>query len=203
MERERRFIPVQELRVVKKNDEPPKIEGYTAVFNSLSEDLGGFKERISAGFFKAALNVSDPRALFNHDSNYVLGRAKAGTANFKEDRTGLHLSIVPPDTQFARDLLVSIERGDIDGMSFGFTVNQDGDQWDEADGEVIRTLLPGGCRELFDGGPVTFPAYPETTAAVRDRFNEFKSAATSGEDKDAIVRRNRNLQTQALAAEEI
>ncbi len=167
MEKEIRTVNI-EYRVDR--EEKPIISGYAAVFNSESEDLGGFTEFIEPGAFKEALKTSDTRALFNHDSNFVLGRESAGTLSLKEDSTGLHMDITPPDTQFARDLMVSIERGDINQQSFGFTVETD--EWTEKDKKVTRTIKKVG--RLYDVSPVTYPAYPDTTVAVRslDKYKE-------------------------------
>jgi HK97 family phage prohead protease len=167
---ERRAFAV-ELRVVREADKKPVIRGHAAVFNALSEDLGGFREQIAPGAFREAVQVDDVRALFNHDANLVLGRNKAGTLRLSEDSTGLAIEIDPPDTQYARDLMVSMERGDITQMSFGFTTKKGGQRWQERDGDVpLRTLTDVS---LFDVSPVTFPAYPQTDVALRS-LNEFK-----------------------------
>lgn len=164
-EKETRTITVPELRVVRKDDGAlPKIEGYAAVFNSDSEDMG-FVERIAPGAFKGALKRSDARALFNHDPNYVLGRQSSGTLTLKEDKTGLFMSVQPPDTQLIRDMVLSpIERGDITQQSFGFTI--EADEWEglETD-KPIRTITK--IRELWDVSAVTYPAYPDTTVGLR------------------------------------
>ena len=188
---ERRFIPngAAEIRLVKKEDEPTKIVGYFAKFNSLSENLGGFSEIIEPGFFRDALKNSDTVDLLNHDSNYVLGRTSAGTLRLIEDKVGLRYECDAPDTQIIKDLVISpIERGDITGNSFGFTLNGDGDTWEEDDdGRVIRTLKAGGCKDLFDGSQVTFPAYPDTDVALRSLDNFKKSAATRGGNQGATA----------------
>ena len=153
--------PRWEIRQEK--DGPPKIVGYSAVFNSWSKDLGGFTEQISPGAFGNALKSSDVRALLNHDKNYVLGRQSAGTLRMIEDDKGLLTEIDPPDTQWARDLMVSIRRGDISDQSFGFRVKTD--EWRDEQGKTTRTIKE--FEQLFDVSVVTFPAYPETTVAVR------------------------------------
>lgn len=162
---ERRNFIVEELRVVRAkddSDEPAKIMGHAAVFNTLSQDLGWFREKIDPGAFAESIKEDDIRALFNHDPNFVLGRNTANTLKLSEDDTGLAVEIAPPDTQVARDLLVSIERGDVSQMSFGFrTIDQ---AWEIVDEEDIRTLKKA---KLFDVSPVTFPAYTETDVAVR------------------------------------
>lgn len=141
----------------------PLISGHAAVFNQLSEDLGGFREQIAPGAFKRTLRNADVRALFNHDSNYVLGRSKAGTLTLAEDLEGLAIQVQPPETTWAGDLMTSMERGDLDQMSFGFRTIKD--KWESGEGGLqLRTLLEV---ELVDVSVVTFPAYPQTDAAVR------------------------------------
>lgn len=159
---ERRSYNLQEFRVDAQEGIPPKIYGHAAVFDQLSEDLGGFRERIAPGAFANTLQNADIRALFNHDANFVLGRNKSGTLRLKEDITGLAIEIDPPETTFAKDLQISMRRGDISQMSFGFLTKND--SWNKVDGEWIRTLLEV---ELFDVSPVTYPAYTQTDVAVR------------------------------------
>ena len=156
MKTEKRSFP-SELR-----SKSGKLCGYAAVFNSNSENLG-FVERIAPGAFSNALRNSDPRALFNHNPDYVLGRKSAGTLKLKEDDKGLYIEIDPPDTTWANDIRKSIQRGDIAEMSFGFTVKED--IWDE--GNQVRTITEIG--ELFDVSPVTFPAYQSTTIEARSK----------------------------------
>jgi hypothetical protein len=98
-------IEAEELRISEMNGEA-EISGYAAVFNSLSENLGGYREIIRPGAFRNGLTDPDIRALWNHDTNYVLGRTGAGTLRVEEDARGLKISIKPPDTQWARDLRV-------------------------------------------------------------------------------------------------
>jgi HK97 family phage prohead protease len=163
--RERRFTGSCELRAVAPEDGGrKKIAGHAAVFNSLSEDLWGFREKIAPGAFKNALANSDVRALLNHDPNFVLGRMKNGTLRVREDEAGLAVEIDPPETGWANDLLVSIGRGDISQMSFAFRVGED--SWETVDGINIRTIL--SFDEIFDASPVTYPAYPDTNVSLRD-----------------------------------
>jgi len=161
---ERRTIDLTEIRLISENEKQPVIRGYAAVFDKFSDDLGGFVEKIARGAFQKSLKSDDVRALFNHDPNYVLGRTKPGTLRLTEDDKGLAIEIDPPETQWARDLQVSIDRGDISQMSFGFRVVSD--DWKHVNGKVSeRTLIEV---RLFDVSPVTFPAYPQTTVKVRD-----------------------------------
>jgi len=179
IKKELRILKTAELRVKRNGDELPKIEGYAAVFNKDSEDMG-FIERIAPGAFKNSLKTSDVRALFNHDSNIILGRKSSGTLELKEDKKGLFMSVTPPDTQLVRDMVLSpIERGDVTQQSFGFTVQSD--DWDYRDNEPsIRTITE--IRELFDVSPVTFPAYPDTAVALRSLDKIKSDVATDATD---------------------
>lgn len=164
---ERRAFLVEGLKVEKRDDGTRKIVGHAAVFNSLSEDLGGFREQIIPGAFLEAIEKDDVRALFNHDPNFVLGRNRAGTLTMKEDARGLAIEIVAPGTQTIQDLVVApIERGDVSQMSFAFSVKPGGQDWAKDDeGGVVRTLKK---LRLFDVSPVTYPAYAATDVAVRE-----------------------------------
>lgn len=153
--------------------EPPRIDGTAAVYNKLSEDLGGFREIIEPGFFDDVLK-DDVRALFNHNDDQVLGRTRAGTLLLEDTERGLDVHITPPDTQIGRDTLTLIRRRDITQMSFAFTVKHPGgDEWiREKDGTIKRVLKRGGAARLYDVSPVTYPAYPQTSVNVRSKIAE-------------------------------
>src|SRR5574344_2194519 len=172
---ERRCVILKELRVidVAEATNEPCIEGYASVFDSWSEELGGidpFREKVVKGAFAQTIQEDDIRALFNHDPNYVLGRNKSGTLTLQEDEKGLLVRIIPPKTQWARDLLVSINRGDITQMSFGFTVELD--RWSYENGVDVRELLKV---KLFDVSPVTYPAYSETECGIRSQKEVYET----------------------------
>jgi len=197
--KELRILKTAELRVKRNGDELPKIEGYAAVFDKNSEDMG-FIERIAPGAFKNSLKTSDVRALFNHDSNIILGRKSSGTLELKEDKKGLFMSVTPPDTQLVRDMVLSpIERGDVTQQSFGFTVQSD--DWDYRDNEPsIRTITE--IKELFDVSPVTFPAYPDTAVALRSLDKIKKDGSTAAEATATRAKdENVNLEIDLLTAE--
>jgi len=165
---ERRCFALQELRA-ETEGEKRVIRGHAAVFDSLSEEIFGFREKIAQGAFSESIKKDDVRALFNHSANFVLGRNRAGTLRMKEDDQGLSVEIDPPDTQIARDVMTSIERGDITGMSIGFFTKEE--KWERGSNKEpdIRTLLRVS---LVDVSPVTFPAYPETDVDVAKRSHE-------------------------------
>lgn len=137
--------------------------GYAAVFDSESEDLGGFRETIAPGAFKRSLNQRkrDLKAFVNHDWGRLLGTRKAGTLVLKEDDYGLRAEIELPDTQDGRDIAALTARGDIHAMSFGF-VPVDVEQKDNGKTQRIREA------RLMEVSPVTaWPAYSATTAGMR------------------------------------
>lgn len=140
-----------------------KMVGYAAKYNERSVDLGGFFEVLAPGAFDRAIREShDVRALVDHDPSKILGRTKAGTLSLRTDDVGLLAEVDMPDTQIARDLQVSIERGDVSGMSFGFFVVTD--EW-KSDGKVPTRVVRD--LELFDVSAVTYPAYPQTEVSMR------------------------------------
>lgn len=179
-----RTLPIEELRI-NTLEEKKYIQGHAAVFDSWSETLGGifpFKETVRKGAFTDSIIKDDIRALFNHNSSMVLGRNRAGTLELKEDDKGLYVKIIPPDTQMASDLMILIERGDINQMSIGFQVLEE--EWSTAGGIDIRELKKV---KLFDVSPVTFPAYPETDVGVRamESYESYKAEIRSiKEQKD-------------------
>jgi uncharacterized protein len=182
---ERRAFVVEGLEVEEREGKVAIMRGHAAVFNQLSEDLGGFREQIVPGAFVEAIERDDVRALVNHDSTLILGRNRAGTLKLKEDERGLLVEIDPPDTQYARDLLVSMKRGDITQMSFGFTVKPGGQDWaKDEEGRTIRTLKK---LRLFDVSPVTYPAYPQTDIAARS-FNEFQQTVSACAERQMRMR---------------
>ena len=164
---ERRVATASGLTVVQDPTTPAnglRLNGYAVVWDALSANLGGFKERIRKGAFEASLQRDDQRALFCHESAYVLGRKSASTLTLKEDAKGLFFSILPPDTGWARDLLVSIPRRDISQCSFGFTVDPNGDTWSRQGSMAIREVLKATLAEI---SIVSFPAYEATSVFVR------------------------------------
>jgi uncharacterized protein len=180
-ESECRFFPAEdvtaELRIEKRDGKASLITGYPAKFNKLSRNLGGFRERILPGAFTRTLaENADVRGLINHNPDLILGRTAAGTMRLKEDTTGLNMEIDAPDTQIARDLMVSIDRGDINQGSFRFRVRTD--NWKNEDGDTVRELQDV---DLMDASVVTFPAYEDTSAQVRSIVGIF------GTDGDRVL----------------
>lgn len=158
-----------QVRMESRADGSEIIVGYGAVFYDpanagteyeLWEDM---RERIMPGAFDRAIREKhDARGLFNHDPSDLLGRVAAGTMRLSVDSTGLLYEIDKPDTQVGRDVAVSIKRGDLSGSSFAFIARRT--VWIEQDGLLIRQVED---LDLYDTGPVTYPAYEATTAGLR------------------------------------
>lgn len=160
----RDFVEGVELRAAPEGSKSPgTMVGYAAVFEKYSADLGYFREKLQRGCFTRAISASDVRALVNHDASQVLGRKSAGTLRMVEDEVGLRVEIDLPDTTVGRDTAELIRRRDIQGQSFSFTTNID--QWDWSGETALRTVVE--VDQLFDVGPVTYPAYEETSTAMR------------------------------------
>lgn len=162
MDIERRAMGPVEIRAASEGH-PPRLVGYAAVFNSQSEDLGGFREVILPGAFDRAIREAhDVRALVNHNPDKLLGRTSSGTARLAVDARGLLVEVDVPDTQDGRDTETLVRRGDLSQMSFAFRTRAD--QWRTQDGEPLRELLDV---ELFDVSVVAYPAYPATEVSAR------------------------------------
>lgn len=186
---ERRAFELKNLEIRSEGDGPEKITGYAATFEELSVPLWGFREKIQKGAFAESIRQDDIRALWNHDPNYVLGRNRSGTLKLEEDDKGLRIEITPPETQWAKDLMESIRRKDVDQMSFGF--ENEVDEWDESDqNNVIRTLKKA---RLFDVSPVTFPAYPTTSVGVRTAEDVYKDYASELQGDKLAEKRNQEI----------
>ena len=166
---------------VREANDGMRFSGYAAVFNSPSEPLP-FTERIAPGAFRKTLRSrNDIKFLWNHDTGEILGSTRAGTMTLVEDNHGLKVEGLLPNTSRGRDVAELLRRGDIDSMSFGFSVPQGGDEW-STDG-AQRTLKSVRLHEV---SLVAFPAYSATagTTAVRGLDN----VATRAEiDADALA----------------
>ncbi len=145
----------------------PVITGYAAVFNEPSvlirEWGAGFIEKITPGAFAESVAGDDIRSLWNHNSDFPIGRTKNGSLVLTEDDHGLRYQCTPPATQLAKDFVETIRSGYVDGMSFGFSV-LDESWFEDETGQLVRTLLK---IKLYEVSPVTWPAYTQTEAQVR------------------------------------
>ena len=154
-------------------DESRSVEGYALVFNSLSEDLGGFREQIDANALDGVLERSDVMALLNHDSSRgILARSRygEGSLTLTVDEKGLRYNFEAPHSALGDEVLEYLKRGDINQSSFAFTVSSD--SWEKlSDGSYLRTIT--GFDRLYDVSPVFTPAYAATSVKCA-RFAEIQ-----------------------------
>ena len=181
-DREYRLVPVSIVKPTAEEREAGSaetvLEGYSVVWDSLSVEMWGFREKFEAGAFAANLRTDpDVKALVGHDPSKLLGRTTSGTLSVKEDDTGLLMRVTVPDTTLGRDTVTLVNRGDLTQMSFAFRTKSE--RWDQTDDGEIRTVTEA---DLFDVSLVTYPAYPETSVGVRSALMDH------GFDAEAIVR---------------
>ena len=175
-------------RAAEDDDAEKVIEGYFALYEQETELFDGVFEIISKGAFDNTLN-NDIRALWNHNTQYVLGRSKNGSLQLQADEKGLFGIIKLPNTQYAEDLHELVKRGDIDQCSFGFNILD----------EDLEELASGGYRwrikdiDLHEISVVTFPAYENTTVQARSKQIELLEARKLQQQKDALSKRLKGL----------
>lgn len=183
------------LEVRKTDSGAAYIEGYAAVFYNPKDPEGTqFRlwdkcyERIMPGAFTTALSrPDDVRCLFNHDTNRVFGRTVAKTLTLSVDGVGLRFSCLLPATTEAAALAESIARGDVSGCSFSF--RSQGVVWREEGDLEYREV---NDVQLYDVGPVTFPAYTATDVSIAKRcLEQHRSASHKPKDLRAIERERR------------
>lgn len=183
------FEQDDDLVVESRADGRAAIVGYAAVYNRLSLDLGGFREMILPGAFDRVLNRERGRqdvvALFNHNSDIVLGRTSSGTLELSSDDKGLRYVVTPPVSR--ADVLELIQRRDVKGSSFAFTVDPKGEAFvPDEKGNAIRHIRE--VSGLYDVGPVLVPAYPASTASVAMRSYEAWLASTKQPAAQVVLR---------------
>jgi uncharacterized protein len=151
------------IEVRKNADGSRSIAGESVVYNSLSENLGGFREVIKAGSFSESLqDHPDVFCYYGHDDLQILGRVSSGTLALQDTQTALRFECKLPDTTTANDLIALLERGDIRGMSFGFVCIDD--EWTDAGDYLLRTVT---AAILYEISVVGTPAYPATSVSLR------------------------------------
>jgi HK97 family phage prohead protease len=194
MTKAKRFIkrPVE----LREDGDGRKISGYGAVFYNADDEGTQFQlwedayERILPGAFDRAIAEDDVRSLFNHDVNIVLGRNTSGTLALSVDEVGLRYEITAPDTQLVRDQVVApIERGDVSGSSFMFVPIRA--NWTDEDSEDGRSVEIREVREveLWEVGPVVFPAYDASTSSLRQ--TDIAEARSERDEWRTAMRRER------------
>ena len=188
-----------ETRVDSTEDGRDLVVGHASVYDSRSNNLGGFYEYIERGAFTEELIAnSDVRALINHDPNLILARNTSGTLNLTADERGLKYEFEMPETSYGKDLAISMKRGDITQSSFAFTVAED--DWSTDDeGNNIRTIKK--IDRLYDVSPVTYPAYnmAESDLVVAKRgLKEYQESLVEETKEEIIEEKENNLVRNSL-----
>jgi HK97 family phage prohead protease len=184
--REVRYQQARELRVQPNADGSKSISGYAIVYNSPSTDLGGFTEIVAPGAVTESLaNQPDVLCLRDHDISILLGRTTSGTLQLLEDSIGLRFTCKLPNTTQAADLAVGIDRGDISGMSFGFSTELD--SWVNADDKLTRSLLKVN---LYEISVVSLPAYDATSVSMRSIPGSVRQKLANAKNDDSEQRYN-------------
>lgn len=168
MVKEIRYIPAMSLSIREDaNPDVMAIKGYVVKFNERSSLLyDEWYERVAKGAFAKSLQQNTIKALWNHNSDIVLGSTKSNTLKLIEDDIGLRFDLELPNSSQAKDIYESIKRGDVDGVSFGFYIRENGDKWEYLKEEDVyeRTLLD---IDLIEISPTPFPAYPTSEVGKR------------------------------------
>lgn len=170
---ERRYLKMHDITTKREADnENPHIEGYFAVFDEIYEVWPGVTESIAPGAFDESVS-QDVRALYNHNTDAILGRVSAGTLELRQDSHGLwgRIKINERDSE-AMNVYERIARGDIQGCSFGFDIEKESYTIKE-DGSIHYTIER--VNPLWEVSPCVFPAYEQTTVSSRGRdFDQIK-----------------------------
>lgn len=183
-ELERRLIAEQPGLEVKADENGRTvIRGYAAVFESESQDLGGFVEIVERGAFDEVMR-SNPDVFGKYNHERVIGRTSSGTMRLMVDERGLRYEIDPPRS--AADVVELIQRGDVRGSSFAFRSRPADEAWErDANGRMIRRIKKFSF--LGDAGPVDTPAYLATETYVSKRALEMALTETRAAAEDLKV----------------
>lgn len=202
-----RNINIEISHLEKRDDNPDatggqksKLSGYAIVFNVLSEPIFGlFKERIMPEALEKTLKEDDQLCLWGHDAMYVLGRKSANTLDLRVDDKGLYFEVTPPNANWARDLVESVHRGDINQMSFGFKVFDE--RWIQdketikEHGIPIREIL--GIK-LYEISIVSFPAYSQSSVRNHNHDDIYIPTPPKSEDRNILEDKNYDKKIKIL-----
>ena len=189
-EKEIRTFNVENLELRQEGDDNVVV-GYGSVFNTLSNELGGFREIISEGAFDGRLE-DDVRFLINHDG-LPLARTTNGTLRLSTDERGLKYEAKVANTSLGRDLVELMRNGTINQSSFAFVVEDD--SWEVKDGMNVRTI--NKVSRLYDVSAVTYPAYEEASVALRSM------EAWKQEEEEKVMKDNLEKEKEERSKEDL
>lgn len=152
--------------LVDASSDPTMFKGRAVVFDSWSDDLGGFKEIIQPGAWNG-VDVSRALAVFNHKEDNLLGSYEAGTLRIDSKEDGVYVEIDKADTTISRDCSEWVARGDVKGMSFKFQVSPEGEKWRFNETENVYECTITKISRVLDISLVTRAAYGETNVKMR------------------------------------
>jgi hypothetical protein len=176
--KEVRALRAKEIRVAKAEDGSRTLSGIVT-YNTPSVDLGGFTEILAPGCFSDSI-TGDVLMLRDHDTTLLMGRTKSGTLKLADTADGLQFDCLLPNTTSGNDLAESVNRGDLDGCSFGFITLDD--SWAASDTETVRTITKA---ELLEVSPCSWAAYPANSVSLRSCPAELRSAIAQRNDPEA------------------
>jgi len=196
-----------ELRV---EDDKNTMFGTVVKYEKLSNPLPqlmGVREKVRKGAFTRTIKKNEVVAVWNHNTDMVLGNTRAGTLRLTETSTGLEFEIDLPDTQYGKDAAISVKRGDVRSVSFGFRKIKD--EWDESDEKnIVRTLIDVDLIEISPT-PSVIAAYPSSKVNMRsvkedyEDYSEEKRAvaeeAQRVKDEEQAIINNLKLKQQRVA----
>jgi|LUMP01.1.fsa_nt_gb HK97 family phage prohead protease len=189
-DKEIRTFNVENLEL-RQEGEDNVVVGYGSVFNTLSNELGGFREIISEGAFDGRLE-DDVRFLINHDG-LPLARTTNGTLRLSTDERGLKYEAKVANTSLGRDLIELMRNGTINQSSFAFVVEDD--SWEVKDGMNVRTI--NKVSRLYDVSAVTYPAYEEASVALRSM------EAWKQQEEEKVMKENLEKEKEEREKEEM
>ncbi|MHA6973929.1 phage major capsid protein [Levilactobacillus brevis] len=161
------------------NDGSHVISGTAVVFNQPSEAMP-FIEYVSPLAFNN-VDFSAVQLLYNHDFSSILARVDAGTLEISVDNKGLNFTATLPDTQLGNDTFTNIQNGNLQGLSFGFTIADD--SWGlDKDGNEVHTI--NQIDQLFEISLTPIPAYQETSVKIERSLQQFRNEERENMAKD-------------------
>lgn len=190
-----RFCVSDNIGIKERADKKHVLYGDAAVFNSLSENVGGYFEILMPGFFRTAIKPENLEAFsfFNHNRDLVLAATRNGELRVEERATALYQETdLIGDTQSSRDMIAHAKAQRIYRMSFSFSNYFEAEIWRNDGEKVICQLEPDGCKKLFDVSPVPFPAYRATSLGLRD-LPGFSSTEEHDAELVALIRVEKGL----------
>lgn len=160
----RKFIATDLETRTEENSREKIISGYINKFNTRSQYMGFYEEVANGAFDKTLADGHNIYAMYNHNSDKILGSTRSGSLKLNVDDVGLHFELrINPNISYASDIAELVKSGDLEGCSFGFWVTDD--EWtyteDKVDLRIIKEV------ELIEVTITPFPAYLDSEASCR------------------------------------